>query len=198
MIEEIFPTLILNENVSYKFGNKFNDMVYDISKKLKKESKSNQHEGWNCDTFNTREINLKDEDIFKDFSNFIKSRTLVFIDNYKFHNKYKLKMTDLWINVASPGDYQEYHIHPRSHFSAVYYVKANKNSGDFVIRSIEGWNDMMHLDREENNRFNADCYFYEPHPSKLLVFKSNLPHMVKKNKSEEDRVSISMNFIMEE
>jgi uncharacterized protein (TIGR02466 family) len=196
MIEEIFPTIILNENVSYKFGNEFNSTVYNRSKELQKNS--NEYPGWNCDTFNTRGINLKDDDIFKDFCNFVKTRTMALIDNYKFDKKYKLKMVDLWVNIASPGDYQEYHIHPCSHFSAVYYVKANKNCGDFVIRSIEGWSDMMFLDREENNRFNADCYNYEPLPSKLLIFKSNLPHMVKKNKSEEDRVSISINFRMEE
>jgi hypothetical protein len=35
---------------------------------------------------------------------------------------------------------------------------------------------------------------YTPQESMLLIFRSNLLHMVEKNKSDEDRISISMNF----
>jgi hypothetical protein len=40
---------------------------------------------------------------------------------------------------------------------------------------------------------NKSCN-YEPAPTKLLVFKSNLQHMVEKNLSNKDRISIAMNF----
>jgi ectoine hydroxylase-related dioxygenase (phytanoyl-CoA dioxygenase family) len=37
-----------------------------------------------------------------------------------------------------------------------------------------------------------------PEEGKILIFSSSLLHMVEKNKSDEDRVSIAMNFTVDD
>ena len=39
----------------------------------------------------------------------------------------------MWANINPPGGYNRPHIHPNSHFSGVYYIKATKDSGDIVF-----------------------------------------------------------------
>ena len=40
---------------------------------------------------------------------------------------------NMWANINPPGGYNRPHIHPNSHFSGVYYIKATKDSGDIVF-----------------------------------------------------------------
>ena len=44
------------------------------------------------------------------------------------------------------------------------------------------------------NKISYPACWYEPENSMLLIFRSNLIHMVEKNNSNDDRISISMNF----
>ena len=39
-------------------------------------------------------------------------------------------MGNMWANINPPGGYNMPHIHPNSHFSGVYYIKAPKDSGN--------------------------------------------------------------------
>jgi uncharacterized protein (TIGR02466 family) len=107
-----------------------------------------------------------------------------------------IECTGFWYNVASTGNYQEYHVHPENHFSVVYYVQTPKDCGRIVLASPNGSSvfDMKPLPISEYNRNSFATCFYDPIESLLLVFRSNIPHMVETNKSNEDRISISMNF----
>ena len=40
---------------------------------------------------------------------------------------------NMWANINPPGGYNRPHIHPNSHFSGVYYIKAAENSGNIVF-----------------------------------------------------------------
>jgi uncharacterized protein (TIGR02466 family) len=103
-------------------------------------------------------------------------------------------VTDSWINVSCPGDYQEYHNHTGSHFSTVYYVTAPKDSGNIIFRSFEADTDMFPLPIQTINYASYKTFSFPPEEGELLIFRSNLRHMVEKNKSDDSRISISMNF----
>ena len=53
-----------------------------------------------------------------------------------FQYKHPLILNSLWININQEKDYNIEHNHPNSVISGVYYVKANKNSGDLVLSHI--------------------------------------------------------------
>ena len=40
---------------------------------------------------------------------------------------------NMWANINPPGGYNRPHIHPNSHYSGVYYIKAPEKSGDIVF-----------------------------------------------------------------
>lgn len=193
MIETWFPTLIFYEDLFDKFGETFNKQVYEKAKDLQKNHKIETF--WNCDTFNTQGINLQNDQLFLNFCEVIKNYVLLFADEYKIDKtKYKLEMSDLWLNVAPPGEYQEYHDHVPEHFSAVYYVQTPENSGKIIFQNFDSWINNSIVSKTENNYANMKTVFYNPRPGLLLIFPSDLLHMVEKNKSTEDRVSIAMNF----
>lgn len=184
------PTLIYR-NVLTQFTGLNNYFIHKA--KEIREKNPNPTTCWDCDTYNTQELYdfLNDENL-KEFISVCESEVNKFSQH--FGVSLPAKCVDAWINVSSPGDYQEYHIHPLRHFSLVYYVKSNENSGNIRFK-LNNANDMFPLpiDKYTNASFD-DCY-YKPEESSILIFRSNLQHMVEKNKSFEDRISIAMNFV---
>jgi len=47
------------------------------------------------------------------------------------------------------------------------------------------------------HQYNGKTFRYKAEECKMLIFRSNLSHMVNYNNSDDDRISISMNFIVE-
>ena len=107
------------------------------------------------------------------------------------------KLGNMWANINPPGGYNKPHIHPNSLFSGVYYVKTPINSGRLICNDPRpGIQTCMpnrkkgqppkHLWREVN---------LQPQENRAIMFNSWLWHTVEPNKSNEDRISISFNFI---
>ena len=104
---------------------------------------------------------------------------------------------NMWANVNPPGGYNRPHIHPNSHFSGVYYIKATKDSGDIVFNDPRSTSHMAmparkkgeppkHLWREVR---------VNPMVGRIIMFPSWLWHCVEPNESNDIRISVSFNFI---
>lgn len=202
MIEHWFPTLIY-----YDFLDKIdNESLAKRAYQLRDELNKDVHTQWNCDTWNSLNTNLffKDDNI-DDVIEQLVNTTILHTEKYAAEydadlENYKIICTDFWFNIAQPTNYQEYHQHPNNHFSAVYYVDAQPNSGNIRFKSIDSiatGNTIPTKVPLERISGSTETCFYEPQPSKLLIFKSNLLHMVEKNLSDSDRISVAMNFRME-
>lgn len=196
----IFNTIVDEQNLTeFSKHNKYlKNKAYDIRKTSNTKSSVN----WRCDTFSTLDYYdaIKDNDlIVKDLISIVSNKIKNFAIEYGVNdNAYDLKCTDFWFNISSHGNYQEYHQHPNSHFSVVYYVNSPENCGNIVFKSAESLTDMVCLPVNESciNLNSAKTHSIVPKESNLLIFKSNLIHMVEKNYSNEDRISISMNFVL--
>jgi uncharacterized protein (TIGR02466 family) len=191
MIESFFPTLIYSEDLSPLFDSDFNNNIYKKYLQLKKHNESAR--GWNCDTWNSSDI--RDDMLLSNLFTTCHEHVDQFSENFNINKEYKLKLHSSWINIASPGCYQERHNHHSSHFSLVYYVKLPENSGSIVFYSHES-DSMFPIMWEKANINNVNTIEYRPKESYILIFKSNISHMVMKNKSYDDRVSIAMNFTL--
>ena len=110
--------------------------------------------------------------------------------------KAKAQCDGSWFNISRPGNFQEFHMHAMSHFSAVYYVKTPEKCGNIVFKSHEADTNMFLLPIDESTPYNWSTVFYPAIEGRLIIFRSNLQHMVQKNTSTEDRISIAMNFRM--
>ena len=151
---------------------------------------------WRCGTFSTfnTEYDLLKDELFRPLLMATGQAVLEMAAYYGVQTD-ELACTQAWLNVAKPGDYQEYHVHPRSHFSAVYYIDVPENSGNLVMRSHEADKDMFPLPAVESTPASSRTFFHVPQAGTALVFRSNLPHMVEQNKSEHPRISVAMNFV---
>ena len=88
------------------------------------------------------------------------------------------------------------HDHGGALMACVYYVKAPMNCGNLIFKK-DTHDDMFRLPFENtsvNKVAGYDSYYIVPSECDIVIFKSSLLHMVEKNKSESDRVSIAMNF----
>jgi uncharacterized protein (TIGR02466 family) len=198
MIKAWFPTLILTETLE-EFS-KHNSYFANKAQSLKLKFNSTVSTNWDCDTFNTMEtydLKQDNDQIINNFIETCKRHVLNFSKEFGVKQEIQdLECHNFWFNIAMPGNYQELHQHSNSHFSAVYYVSAEKNAGDIVFKSLEHFSDMSNLPIANSDLTAASfkACSYTPINSTLLVFRSNLPHQVNKNLSNLDRISISMNF----
>ena len=190
----LFPTLIEYKTLDFN-----NAEFIERSKQLK--ASVVPENDWQCDTFSTLNTayNVLEDSLFSELISKSTKVAFDFASNYGDMSNKTITCNAAWVNVSSPGNYQEYHNHTRNHFSAVYYVKVPPNSGNIVFRSYDHSGDMFALpftnNEEKDPAFRT--YFVVPKESDLIVFRSNLEHMVQKNKSTEDRISIAMNFIID-
>ena len=56
---------------------------------------------------------------------------------------------NMWANINPPGALNRPHLHPNSHFSGVYYIKAPKNSGQIVFNEPRSGAHMVMPSRKE-------------------------------------------------
>jgi uncharacterized protein (TIGR02466 family) len=147
---------------------------------------------WKSNTFNSRHTYdfLADED-FKPITEQVSRHVAEYAK--AFNSTYPYQCASAWFNVAHEHAYQEFHIHPNSVFSAIYYASCPEGSGNVVFEKDQV--DMMPVKGVQS--FNALTFTtcsYKPVQGMLLIFRSSLRHMVQVGSNTEPRVSLSFNF----
>ena len=103
-----------------------------------------------------------------------------------------------WFNINSPESYNDKHCHPNSDLAGVLWVKIPENSGDFIFNSPYEYNSFIEMHSYTDDLVKESKYYhtykYPPREGCILIFPAHLQHRVKKNESNEDRVSISFNI----
>jgi len=194
MIKYWFPTLISYEVLEDLKKN--NSMLEHRAISIFDQAKDSFKSTWACSTFNTLGMyhHSQDQDLVR-LVDIFKEKVLNFSKEFGVEKPIEsLECTDFWFNISKHGDYQEFHRHANSHFSIVYYVSVPENSGDLVFQSFETNSDMFTLPNNSTTDASCKTCVYEPAESALVIFRSNLIHMVKKNLSNSNRISISANF----
>ena len=182
MIENLFTVKIAIGEVENKDINRlFEEDAYNI----KKQIVQNNVTEWNGDTFSTLGYKLQPDENMTKLLEHISQSVYELADKTDF----AVELKDFWFNVASPGQFQEFHTHENCHYSFVYYVKAPENSGDISFFNPIRGDYTPDFDTGVAKNFT-------PKEGMFIVFRSNLMHMVKKNLSDQDRISISGNFIV--
>ena len=105
---------------------------------------------------------------------------------------------NMWANINPPGGYNRPHIHPNSHFSGVYYIKAPQNSGEIVFNDPRSAAHMIMPERVKNIKPPSHLWRevrVNPLEGRMLMFPSWLWHCVEPNESNDIRISVSFNFI---
>lgn len=109
-----------------------------------------------------------------------------------FNSTLTLEMNSGWINIYKQNNYQEFHIHSGSIISCVYLLQCPKGSAGLSfapqVRSA------INLEPNKKNNLSYDYASYDAMEDSLVIFKSDIPHMVAQGSNTEDRISIAFNF----
>ena len=188
MIKEgFFPTLIYAED----FNLDTNQMAQNIIQWSKEDpgvQKTNR-DGWHSTTEMHKKPEYKPlvDELFRMVHQVFKEE---FLDGQPV-------LGNMWANINPSGGYNRPHIHPNALFSGVYYIKAPPNCGKLVCNDprpgiqtcmpnrIKG-QPPKHLWREVH---------LQPKENRALMFNSWLWHSVEPNMSNENRISVSFNFL---
>ena len=191
MIKNIFTTAIYQTELNFDV-NLLTDRVYKIY-----EENKNIKSDWYCDTWNSLlNHNLIEDKHFNNLLYEISNNVKIFSKEYQLEENKKLACSAAWVNISKQNNFQEFHNHANSHFSVVFYIKTKKNCGNIIFKNTEAFFDMFTLpiQKDSYNILNCKTYSVEPKDNMLLIFRSNLQHMVEKNISNSDRISLSANF----
>ena len=118
-----FPTIIYAKDVNLD-NRLFEKEVLAWADKDKGVKRTNMN-GWHSQT------NMHEIPVFKPLvDELFKMQNEVFQEEWLESEPH---MGNMWANINPPGGYNRPHLHPNSHYSGVYYIKAPKNSGQIVF-----------------------------------------------------------------
>lgn len=100
-----------------------------------------------------------------------------------------------WPNLNRRGDYHAPHNHAWCYLSGTYYVKLDGDAGGAI--SFYDPRAAVNMPRPPGAVTGAHEYTLRPGPGTLLLWHSSLNHLVHPNQSDEPRISISFNVVLE-
>ena len=130
---------------------------------------------------------------FETLTQKIVSSAYEFCKNMNMTNLSNVSMLSLWANINYTKDINWPHQHAGD-ISGVYYIKAPKDCGTLNLLSFQYTMKcpiQYHLKRKHEVSIEAV-------KDKLILFDSNLVHMVNPNNSKEPRISVSFNLKINE
>ncbi len=103
----------------------------------------------------------------------------------------KVVITQSWLNKNAKNQWHHEHVHPNSMVSGVWYPLINEKSPPIKFKRSDY--SVTSFDIKEFNNFNSATYMLPLRKGELILFPSNLEHMVPPNQSDEERISLSFN-----
>jgi uncharacterized protein (TIGR02466 family) len=187
IIETIFTNFIASKKLNLD-----NQSLEDFCKKIQKDSVSRSVS--NRNGFQSFDVDVKHK-ILIDFSRQVGAVLTEVYQGCELKLNHSIRVSQVWVNVNGKGATNTLHNHPNSIFSGVYYVKADKDSGDIVFTNP---NNLLSYTLyptmiEKYNAFNSGKWRITPEQGNLIIFPSWLSHSVEQNDSSQERISIAFN-----
>ena len=188
--QSIFPTIVsdLKLPAFSSIKDSLIQWIYNYKENTEGVAKSNRG-GWQSPDDFWR------EESFKEFYDYISVGFSMWNTAYP---EYRYSISNMWINVNEPGDYNTLHVHPLSKMSGCFYIKVPENSGSIIFECPSYYvNFNLHksVNSELANQFNFySSWCMDPCEGTMLFFPPHLQHEVATNRSNEDRITIAFNL----
>ena len=105
-----------------------------------------------------------------------------------------IKIANFWINKNYKSNWNKPHTHPQSHYSGVYYLDVPENSGNLTFIRNNDYSlvkpDLKAFDHQDF----LDHFNVIPKKNMMILFPSNVLHMVSPNMSDLPRISLAFNI----
>ncbi len=107
------------------------------------------------------------------------------------------RVTGCWANVHAPGGFHAMHSHPNNFLSGVYYVQSQAGADTINFHDPRPQTAIMRPPVTALTAYNTDQVVVQVAPGTLLLFPAWLPHSVDRNRSTEQRISVSFNVMFD-
>lgn len=203
-LDYIFPTPVWWVDLDIDLQ-EMERIVYNIASTMEGKSRSNRGMlNYQSPDFMGEQI-LKDEELdgdeFKKLLQQIKAKATEAFGSYgSCHTT--IEYANAWMNINGQGGYNEVHTHPGAVMSGAFYVKVPEGecgrltfhkdaSEGFLVHSIGTSEDMSTAEVPHTH----STWSYPPIAGRLFLFPAWVAHGVRENETEDERISISFNFI---
>tara|TARA_R110002020_G_scaffold133536_1_gene297955 strand:- start:1338 stop:1937 length:600 start_codon:yes stop_codon:yes gene_type:complete len=195
-VEYFFPTPVYFKDLpnAEKLNKYLEEHIVRWSKEDKGLSKTNVN-GWHS----TTDMNFKEEynPLTKELFNMQEE---IFA---KEHLTKKPACGNMWANINYPGSFNRPHLHPNSLFSGVYWVKTPPKCGNFMVYDPRPGSHTTMPNRKDEQLIGTKLLgseywrevHFQPIAGRILMFPAWLWHEVRPNRSNENRISVSFNFL---
>ncbi|MEO0991742.1 MAG: TIGR02466 family protein [Pseudomonadota bacterium] len=135
--------------------------------------------------------------IFEAMKQALDSHVAAFAKELHFDLRDKdLKLEDLWINILPEGGIHTGHLHPHSVISGTTYVAMPPGTSAIKFEDPRLPMMMAAPPRTKDAPEHLKTFVYlQPDVGDVLLWESWLRHEVPMNMAEEDRISVSFNFV---
>lgn len=110
-----------------------------------------------------------------------------FLEN-TYNRKYDLEYPEWWVMINNKGDFNVPHTHIKADLAAVFYVKTPERSGNLVLNRVDG---SQYSTLPLQGKMEV-----VPEEGRLYLFPAHLQHWVEPSESEEERISVVLNFFL--
>ena len=188
MIKEgFFPTIIYAEDFKLD-TNKIAQDIIQWSNQNKGIIKTNV-DGWHSET------NMHEKSEYKPLVNeLFRMAHQIFEEEWLEREPF---LGNMWANINPFGGYNKPHVHPNALFSGVYYVKTPPNCGRLIGQDPRPGIQTCMPTRKKGQppkHLWRDVHL-QPQENRAIIFPAWLWHSVEPNQSNENRISVSFNFI---
>lgn len=203
-LDYIFPTPVWWVDLDIDLQ-EMERIVYNIANTMEGKARSNRGLlNYQSPDFMGEQI-LEDEELdgdeFKKLLQQIKEKATEAFGSYgSCHTT--IEYANAWMNINGHGGYNEVHTHPGAVMSGAFYVKVPEGecgrltfhkdaSEGFLVHSIGTSEDMSTAEVPHTH----STWSYPPIAGRLFLFPAWVAHGVRENETEDERISISFNFI---
>jgi uncharacterized protein (TIGR02466 family) len=113
-----------------------------------------------------------------------------YLEQLETSTSHEAIITDSWISISAPGNYERMHTHGDSYVSGVYYIKTAPECGRIIFENLD--DNLWASARERRENLNAVSF--EPVERRVILFNSQVPHHVSQNMSQSERIALSFNI----
>lgn len=102
-----------------------------------------------------------------------------------------------WLNFCQPGGKQEYHTHGNAVLSGCFYLSVTKDQPGLTFKKqrIDAGPHLI-FGEVGNNSYKTEIVEIKVRTNDLLLFSPNLMHGYEKNNTQETRISIAFNVLV--
>tara|TARA_B100001175_G_scaffold247588_1_gene214336 strand:+ start:823 stop:1437 length:615 start_codon:yes stop_codon:yes gene_type:complete len=167
------------------------DYIYELKEDHESGIERSNINGWHSKPFDLKKKNSIQHKFFLNITKYV----FDVLKNYGWKaDPEKIICSEMWAIINKKNNFNLLHTHPNSYLSAAYYVKAPKNSGNFIIEDPLSVSRHSYPIIETKTEFNTKVAGLDIEEGDLLIFPAYLPHKVGKNNTDEDRVVVSFNI----